>query len=102
MSARGAASWMRARLRELPVELAAMVVGAVLLGALGGAVGLFLGLRTYPLTAWFAVLEVGVPAAAAGSVLGLLVGVVLHWRGRRHSPAGEPVDDDFAGTPPGW
>lgn len=42
----------------------------------GGLVGLVLGLRAYPATAWFAVVEVGVPAAIGGAVLGALAGLV--------------------------
>jgi len=60
-------------------------VGALVLGALGAVVGLVLGLRAYVPTAWAAVLEVGVPAAYLGAVLGLLTGsvVVLAHRLRR-------------------
>jgi hypothetical protein len=51
-------------------------VGAAVAGILGGLVGLVLGLRGYPATAWFAVLEVGVPAAMAGAILGAVAGLV--------------------------
>lgn len=63
---------------ELPLPARSMVVSAVLLGALGGLVGLVLGLHSYPPTAWFAVLEVGVPAALLGGVLGLAAGLAAH------------------------
>jgi hypothetical protein len=53
-----------------------VVVGSIVAGILGGLVGLVLGLRGYPPTAWFAVLEVGVPAAVAGGVLGAGAGLV--------------------------
>jgi hypothetical protein len=105
VSVRAGMSWLRTQLRELPVVLAAMLVGSVLLGAFGGAVGLVVGLYAYPPTAWFAVLEVGVPAGVVGCFLGLFAGVVAHWMGAAPScrpPAGPPVDDDFAGTPHGW
>jgi hypothetical protein len=39
-------------------------------------VGLVLGLRAYPATAWFAVVEVAVPAGIAGAVVGAVVGLV--------------------------
>jgi hypothetical protein len=43
----------------------------------GGVAGLVIGLRAYPPTAWFAVLELGIPAGFAGAVLGLLAGSVV-------------------------
>jgi hypothetical protein len=45
------------------------VVGSTAALILGGFVGLVLGLHAYPATAWFAVLEVGVPAGIGGAVL---------------------------------
>jgi hypothetical protein len=89
---------------DLPIVVSAMLIGTVVLGAAGGAVGLVLGLDTYAPTAWFAVLEVGVPAGAAGCVLGLAVGLVATWvAGAPASrPPTGPVDDDFAGRPRGW
>jgi hypothetical protein len=99
---RGGLSSLRALLRtlftELPVVVSSMLIGFVALGALGGAVGLFVGLHVHPPTAWFAMLEVGFPAAWLGAVLGLLGGVITRWMvGPR-----KPVDDDFAGTPQRW
>ena len=44
------------------------------LGLLGALAGLVLGLLSPPPTAWFAVLEVGVPAALLGALAGLAVG----------------------------
>ena len=38
--------------------------------------GLVLGLRAYPPTAWFAVLEVGVPAGLVGALIGAAVGLL--------------------------
>lgn len=69
---------LRRAVRELPVPLRHAVIGAVVLGASGGLVGLAIGLRTYVPTAWFAILEVGVPAAFLGAVLGLVVGSLVY------------------------
>ena len=68
---------------DLPLPMRCTVVAAVVLGALGAAIGLVLGLRSYPPTAWFAVLEVGVPAGLLGGVLGLVAGSVGHALTRR-------------------
>ena len=53
------------------------IVGLTVAGIVGGLVGLGLGLRAHPATAWFAVLEVGVPAAIVGAALGAVVGLVV-------------------------
>ena len=71
----------QAGLADLPLPLRASVAGALVLGALGGVCGLVLGLSAYPPTAWFAVFEVGVPAALAGGVGGLVAGGLL-WLAR--------------------
>ena len=44
---------------------------ALVCGVLGALAGLVRGLTVHAPTAWAAALEVGVPAAAAGGVLGL-------------------------------
>jgi uncharacterized membrane-anchored protein len=44
---------------------------ALVCGVLGLVAGFVLGLFVYAPTAWAAALEVGVPAAAAGGILGL-------------------------------
>ena len=76
-------------LRELPAPLRLAAVGAVLLGVVGGTVGLIVGLSVHPGTAWAAVVEVGLPAALLGGVLGLLVGSVAYAAHRhRGSPGG--------------
>ena len=66
----------RARLAAMPLVPRFTVVGAMTAGILGGLLGLVLGLNGYPPTAWFAVLEVGVPAAILGGLLGALAGLV--------------------------
>ena len=72
---------------DLPLPGRFAVLGAVAFGVLGGVLGLVLGLISYPPTAWFAVVEVGVPAAVAGAVVGLGVGSGRRWlqRDRRES-----------------
>ena len=63
------------RVSALPVVQRCALVGSAAALVLGGLLGLVLGLRAYPATAWFAVLEVGVPATIAGALLGTLVGL---------------------------
>lgn len=59
-----------------------MVVGrfalwGLAIGGVSGAVaGLVLGLIAYPPTAWFAVLELGIPGAFVGASCGAFVGLV--------------------------
>lgn len=67
---------VRTLLRDLPPLARFVVVGAGCLGVVGGIVGLIVGLFAYPSTAWFAVIELGIPAAIVGAVGGLLVGAV--------------------------
>lgn len=50
---------------------------AVLVGFMGGVLGLVLGLVAHPPTAWFAAIEVGLPATVLGGVLGLLAGALV-------------------------
>lgn len=65
-----------------PLLVRFVVAGIVLAGGVGGLVGLIVGLRVYPPTAWFAVFELGVPAAVVGALLGLASGLSV--RGIRH------------------
>ncbi len=54
------------------------VARGTVIGALVGAVaGLILGVIANPPTAWFATLEIGLPAAVAGALIGLVAGVVV-------------------------
>jgi hypothetical protein len=66
----------RALVASLPLIPRLAVVCSITACGLGGLVGLVLGLRAYPPTAWFAVFEVAIPAGILGAVLGALVGVV--------------------------
>ena len=59
------------------------LIGAVGLGVLGAIVGLIRGLWVYPLTAWFAVFEVGIPAVVAGGVAGAMAALAARVLGRR-------------------
>jgi hypothetical protein len=68
----GAPEW----LAEIPLPIRHVVVGATVLGAAGAVGGLIIGLNVYAPTAWAAVFEVGVPATTAGSLLGLISGVL--------------------------
>jgi len=66
----------------LPLPLRLSISSAVVLGVTGCLCGLVLGLVAHPPTAWFAVLEVGVPAAFVGGLGGLVVGGLL-WLARK-------------------
>lgn len=54
----------------------AVGVGATTGGGLGSVAGLAIGLAVYPPTAAFAVIELGIPAAAAGGVIGALASLL--------------------------
>jgi hypothetical protein len=70
-------SEVRAAMANLPLPLRAGISCALVCGVLGGLCGLVLGLIAYPPTAWFAVLEVGVPATFVGGIVGLAIGGLL-------------------------
>ncbi|HEY3438590.1 MAG TPA: hypothetical protein VGK35_12960 [Actinotalea sp.] len=78
---RTASTWRA--LAELPVVRRYALLGGVVAGVLGGVAGLIIGLRVYPPTAWFAIIEVGLPAAVVGALLGLLLGAVARETSRR-------------------
>jgi hypothetical protein len=73
---------MPAALAQMPFLGKFVLGGMVLAGGVGGVVGLIVGLRVYPPTAWFATFELGVPAAVVGALLGLASGLSV--RGIRH------------------
>ena len=64
-------------LPDAPRPLRYATGGAEILGLLGGIAGLVIGLIVNPPTAWFAVFELGVPATAAGAILGVIAGVIV-------------------------
>ena len=67
----------RALLAGSPLLLRWIVVSAAIGGIAGAPVGLVVGLRTYAATAWFAVVEVGLPATILGALIGLVIGSVI-------------------------
>ena len=64
-------------LQGLPLPLRGAVLGAAVAGVGGGVLGLMIGLSAYPPTAWFAVFELGVPAAVLGGLAGLAIGAIV-------------------------
>ncbi|MFL6158955.1 MAG: hypothetical protein ACJ72D_22940 [Marmoricola sp.] len=58
------------------LALAGLVIGSGVLGVLGVLVGLAIGLAVYPPTVWAAMVEVGLPAAVLGALVGVVVGAV--------------------------
>jgi MFS family permease len=70
-------------------------IGALSAGVVGGVVGLVVGLHVNPRTAWFAVFELGIPAAVVGGLLGLWFGTLVsagRWLDRRARRAHERSD----------
>jgi hypothetical protein len=63
--------------RALPLVPRSAAVGAVSLGVVGAIVGLVVGLMVHPATAWFATLELGIPAALLGGLVGLAIGTIV-------------------------
>jgi hypothetical protein len=84
-------SVLPAGLRAVPLPIRWSIVGSGSAGVTGAIVGLAAGLYVYPPTAWFAVFELGVPAAITGAVIGLIVGLIA-MAGRRIKRAGRPVE----------
>jgi membrane associated rhomboid family serine protease len=69
-------------LRGMPLIVRLVTVGAASASVIGGLVGLVVGLFAYPPTAWFAVVELGVPAGVVGGIVGL-IGALILTAGRR-------------------
>ncbi|MGO9902939.1 MAG: hypothetical protein ACLP0J_25345 [Solirubrobacteraceae bacterium] len=65
------------QLRDKPLIERCMTVGTPLGFVLGGIGGLTRGLEVRPATAWFAVFELGIPAAIVGGLVGLMGGLTV-------------------------
>ncbi len=63
--------------RDLPLPARGAILGAASVGVVGAVCGLVVGLLAYAPTAWFAMFELGVPAALLGGLLGLVVGLIV-------------------------
>ncbi|MBO9520107.1 MAG: hypothetical protein J7518_01105 [Nocardioidaceae bacterium] len=71
-----APSWYR----DVPEPARSMLTVGAVFGILGGIAGLVVGLNVYAPTAWFAVFELGVPAALLGAIIGLVAGLIARYR----------------------
>jgi riboflavin transporter FmnP len=79
-------------LRDLPRPAAWALVGLGSAGLIGAIAGLIVGLMVYAPTAWFAAVELGLPAAVVGAVLGTLAGTIATLTGcPRKRPRGASV-----------
>ena len=66
-------------IRALPF-IARVTLGAgILCGLAGGITGLVVGLGANPGTAWFAVIELGLPSFVSGCFLGFFGGLIWQW-----------------------
>jgi hypothetical protein len=63
---------------DLPTPLKYAVASAAGFSLLGGIVGLVVGLLANPMTSWFAVFELGIPAGVLGALLGFVAGSVVY------------------------
>ena len=61
---------------ELPLPLRFAVLGGLALGALGCVIGFVIGLNAYAPTAWAATVELGMPSALLGAIIGVAAGSV--------------------------
>ena len=55
---------------HLPLPIGWAVFGALVLGALGCATGLVIGLHVHAPTAWAATFEIGIPSTILGALVG--------------------------------
>jgi presenilin-like A22 family membrane protease len=76
---------------QLPTMGRYAVLGAVGGGLLGGLAGLVVGLVVYAPTAWAATVELGLPMAGLGAVLGFGVGAAVLASRRSASPEAKPA-----------
>lgn len=64
------------QIRQAHPTLRYAVYGCVTCGLIGLILGTFVGLRVHAPTAWAAAVEIGLPSAVFGTVIGALIGVV--------------------------
>jgi hypothetical protein len=64
-------------LRGSPLPARWAIAGAAAAGALGAIAGLIVGLLAYAPTAPFAAIELGLPAAILGGLVGLVAGAIV-------------------------
>ena len=67
----------RSQFANMPIVPRFAIVASAAAFLLGAIAGLIIGLIAYPPTAWFAVLELGIPAGLLGAVGGALTGLVV-------------------------
>jgi len=67
----------RSQLASIPIVPRFAIVVSAAAFLLGALAGLIIGLIAYPPTAWFAVLELGIPAGLIGAGIGALAGLVV-------------------------
>jgi hypothetical protein len=75
-------------LHDLPRPAAWALVGAGSAGLVGAIAGLIVGLFVYAPTAWFAAIEIGLPAAVVGALVGTVAALTCPPRKR---PRGMPA-----------
>jgi hypothetical protein len=62
---------------RLPVVARCAVSGSLIGTVAGGLIGVVLGIRANPATAWFAVFEAGLPGGVVGGTVGSLIGLAV-------------------------
>ena len=65
------------QLATIPIVPRFAIVASAAALLLGALAGLIIGLIAFPPTAWFAVLELGIPAGLIGALIGALAGLVV-------------------------